>query len=98
MRSQRALSLTRPLSISICAAPSAGTRPHAVSPGVCGRPLPFLVLSGATDGKTLKELAASGVAWLTKPADPDAIAAAIFDLCASATPSSTPILLKQASG
>ncbi len=66
--------------------------------GCLGRPLPFLVLSGATDRETLKELAASGVAWLTKPADPDAIAAAIFDLCACAAPSSPPIFLKQASG
>jgi signal transduction histidine kinase/ActR/RegA family two-component response regulator len=66
--------------------------------GRLGRPLPFLVLSGATDRETLKELAASGVAWLTKPADPDAIAAEIFGLCALAAPSSPPILLKQASG
>jgi signal transduction histidine kinase/ActR/RegA family two-component response regulator len=46
-----------------------------------GRPIPSLVLSGATDRETLTELATSGLPWLTKPADPDVIAAAVLQLC-----------------
>lgn len=65
--------------------------------GRLGRPLPFLVLSGATDRETLRELFASGVPWLTKPADPDAIAAEIFDLC-GAPPFIESPLVKHASG
>jgi CheY-like chemotaxis protein/anti-sigma regulatory factor (Ser/Thr protein kinase) len=66
--------------------------------GRLGRPLPFLILSGATDRETLKELAASGVSWLTKPADPESIAAEIFDLCTRAAPHNHSSLAKQASG
>jgi signal transduction histidine kinase/ActR/RegA family two-component response regulator len=45
-----------------------------------GRPIPALVLSGATDRAALTEFVRSGFAWMTKPAHPDMIAAAILDL------------------
>jgi signal transduction histidine kinase/ActR/RegA family two-component response regulator len=46
-----------------------------------GRPIPCLVLSGATDRQTMMALEMLGMPWMTKPARPDAIAAAVYDLC-----------------
>jgi signal transduction histidine kinase/ActR/RegA family two-component response regulator len=45
-----------------------------------GRRLPTLVLTGATDASTLVSLVHSGRPWMTKPADPDAIARALAEL------------------
>lgn len=45
-----------------------------------GRPIPTLILSGATDRATLTELVRSGFPWMTKPAHPDQIATAIREL------------------
>ena len=45
-----------------------------------GRALPTLVLTGATDAERLAELVNSGRRWLTKPADPDMIAAVLGEL------------------
>lgn len=45
-----------------------------------GRRLPTLVLTGATDAETLAELMRSGRRWMTKPADPDSIAAVLAEL------------------
>jgi CheY-like chemotaxis protein/anti-sigma regulatory factor (Ser/Thr protein kinase) len=45
-----------------------------------GRQFAFLILTGRTDESTLKTISESGVSWLTKPADPDALAAAISRL------------------
>ncbi len=42
-----------------------------------GRTIPLLVLSGGTDAATLAALVRSGVNWMTKPADPDAVAGAL---------------------
>ncbi len=44
--------------------------------------LPTLVLTGATDAVTLSALMQSGRRWLTKPADPDAIAKVLAGLAA----------------
>lgn len=57
-----------------------------------GRPIPCLVLSGATDRQTMMALEMLGMPWMTKPARPDAIAAAVYDLCigAQVAVSSTP--------
>lgn len=46
-----------------------------------GRGFPSLVLSGATDPQTMRALDMLGMPWMTKPARPDAIAAAVYDLC-----------------
>ena len=45
-----------------------------------GTTLPTLVLTGATDAATLSALMQCGRRWLTKPADPDAIATALAEL------------------
>lgn len=45
-----------------------------------GRRLPTLVLTGATDASTLVSLVQSGRRWMTKPADPDAIARTLAEL------------------
>lgn len=45
-----------------------------------GRPIPTLILSGATDGATLAALARSGRPFLTKPADARAITEALAAL------------------
>jgi DNA-binding response OmpR family regulator len=49
-----------------------------------GRPLPALVLTGATDGDTLSGLVLNGRRWMTKPADPDEIARALSGLASEA--------------
>lgn len=49
-----------------------------------GRRLPSLVLTGATDGDTLSGLVLSGRRWMTKPADPDAIAMALSEMAGEA--------------
>ena len=49
-----------------------------------GRPLPSLVLTGATDGDTLSGLVLNGRRWLTKPADPDEIARVLSGLASAA--------------
>jgi signal transduction histidine kinase/ActR/RegA family two-component response regulator len=51
-----------------------------------GRRLPTLVLTGATDASTLVSLVHSGRRWMTKPADPDAIARALAELAAQNGP------------
>jgi len=51
-----------------------------------GRTIPTLVLSGATDRATLTELVRCGFVWMTKPAHPDQIAAAVQALGASRKP------------
>ena len=45
-----------------------------------GRRLPALILTGATDAETLSGLVLTGRRWMTKPADPDAIARAVAEL------------------
>jgi signal transduction histidine kinase/ActR/RegA family two-component response regulator len=50
-----------------------------------GRHLPTLVLTGATDGDTLSGLVLEDRRWMTKPADPDAIARALTELAQPAT-------------
>jgi signal transduction histidine kinase/ActR/RegA family two-component response regulator len=45
--------------------------------GKLGRPIPAVILSGGTDSATLAALAKSGRPWLTKPADPELIVAAL---------------------
>lgn len=47
--------------------------------------LPALILTGATDADTLSGLVLNGRRWMTKPADPDAIARALSELAASAS-------------
>ena len=47
---------------------------------VLGRPVPSLILSGATDAGTLSMLTRTGRPWLTKPADSRAITEAIAKL------------------
>lgn len=42
--------------------------------------LPTLILTGSTDPETLRLLAASGRRWLTKPADPGVLSAAVAGL------------------
>jgi CheY-like chemotaxis protein len=42
-----------------------------------GGPIPAVILSGGTDSATLAALAKSGRPWLTKPADPELIVAAL---------------------
>ncbi len=44
------------------------------------RRLPTLILTGSTDPETLQLLAASGRRWLTKPADPGVLSAAVAGL------------------
>jgi CheY-like chemotaxis protein len=44
------------------------------------RRLPTLILTGSTDPETLRLLAASGRRWLTKPADPGVLSAAVAGL------------------
>lgn len=46
------------------------------------RKIPGLLLTGGTDAPTLGTVIASGRAWLTKPADPDIVAAAIAGILA----------------
>jgi signal transduction histidine kinase/ActR/RegA family two-component response regulator len=45
--------------------------------GRFGRNIPAIILSGGTDSATLATLAKSGRPWLTKPADPELIAATL---------------------
>jgi signal transduction histidine kinase/ActR/RegA family two-component response regulator len=42
-----------------------------------GRRFAMLILTGRTDERTLRTISASGISWLTKPADPDTLAAAL---------------------
>jgi two-component system, sensor histidine kinase len=49
-----------------------------------GQRLPALVLTGATDAETLSRLVESGWRWMTKPADPDAIASVLAELASAA--------------
>jgi signal transduction histidine kinase/ActR/RegA family two-component response regulator len=51
-----------------------------------GHQFGVLILTGRTDETTLKIIVASGVSWLTKPADPNALAAAIGRLSTSSRP------------
>jgi DNA-binding response OmpR family regulator len=44
--------------------------------------MPGLILTGGTDASTLAAVMASGVPWLTKPAEPDMIAGALAKLVA----------------
>jgi signal transduction histidine kinase/ActR/RegA family two-component response regulator len=46
------------------------------------RKIPGLILTGGTDAATLATVIASGRSWLTKPADPDILAAAIAGILA----------------
>lgn len=46
------------------------------------RTIPGLILTGGTDPTTLAAVIASGRSWLTKPADPDVVAAAIAGIVA----------------
>jgi signal transduction histidine kinase/ActR/RegA family two-component response regulator len=46
------------------------------------RKIPGLILTGGTDAATLATVIASGRSWLTKPADPDIVAAAIAGIVA----------------
>jgi signal transduction histidine kinase/ActR/RegA family two-component response regulator len=46
------------------------------------RKIPGLILTGGTDAVTLATVIASGRSWLTKPADPDIVAAAIAGIVA----------------
>lgn len=48
------------------------------------RTIPGLILTGGTDAITLATVIASGRSWLTKPADPDIVAAAIAGIVARA--------------
>ena len=54
-----------------------------------GRPVPALVLTGATDADTLSGLVLNGRRWMTKPADPDAIARALSELLAASAKAKT---------
>lgn len=47
---------------------------------LAGRQLPALILTGATDASTLGELTQGRRRWMTKPADPDAIARALAEV------------------
>lgn len=51
-----------------------------------GRPLPTLVLTGATDAESLAARMRSGRPWLTKPADPDIIAGVLAELLTETKP------------
>jgi asparagine synthetase B (glutamine-hydrolysing) len=42
-----------------------------------GSEIPSVLLSGGTDSATLAVLAKAGLPWLTKPADPELIAATL---------------------
>jgi ActR/RegA family two-component response regulator len=46
------------------------------------RDIPALILTGGTDTATLAAILASRLSWLTKPAEPDMIAAALARLIA----------------
>ncbi|MGH6816657.1 MAG: ATP-binding protein [Hyphomicrobiaceae bacterium] len=50
-----------------------------------GRSIPTLILTGGTDRATLAAVMATGRPWLTKPADPEAIAAALVALVKKAS-------------
>ena len=50
---------------------------------IIGRRLPALILTGATDGQTLSELTQGTRRWMTKPADPDAIAETLAEIAIS---------------
>jgi ActR/RegA family two-component response regulator len=49
-----------------------------------GHRVPTLILTGATDAATLSHLVESRQRWMTKPADPDAIARALAELASGA--------------
>jgi signal transduction histidine kinase/ActR/RegA family two-component response regulator len=54
------------------------------------RPIPALILTGATDAVTLSKVTAAGRPYLNKPADPDAIAAVLSSLVKDAQAKSYP--------
>jgi len=51
-----------------------------------GHPVAALILTGGTDAATLKTVIQTGRPWLTKPADPDAVAKAVVSLICSESP------------
>ena len=53
-----------------------------------GKPIPMLVLTGRTDPASVEWLSGQQFPWLTKPAEPDAIAARIMALLATSAPAS----------
>src|SRR5262249_32816734 len=62
-----------------------GPDPGGRSRHELGLELPILILTGATDAATLSRLVESGQRWMTKPADPDAIARVLAELASPAT-------------
>lgn len=50
-----------------------------------GKALEAMILTGRTDALTLSDIRSCGIPWMSKPVDPEALAAKIANLCQTAT-------------